>query len=146
LADEVARQHGIRHLVVAQGERVVGVVCRCDLVPPVAEDEAVAARMEPLPCAVGVEATLGEAAAAMRARGIAMLVVVNGHELVGVITRGDLRRVGVPEELLGAHTCMACGSSHGVCCPPQNPGAEFCLDCIDKAGAPLDAEEPGGGD
>jgi CBS domain-containing protein len=52
--------------------------------------------------AIHPEATLGEAVAAMRAFQIDCLPVVDRDLLVGALTRGDLRRAGVAEELLGA--------------------------------------------
>ena len=57
--------------------------------------------------------------------------MVSAGELVGIITRGDLRRAGVEESLLGAHYCACCGSPHGVREDPRGV-AEFCLDCIER--------------
>jgi CBS domain-containing protein len=129
-ADERARELGVRHLFVTNGGRLVGVLCRCDLYPEPDPHDPVAARMSSNVYALPPTATLGEAAAAMSALEVGCLPVVRDDVPVGVITRGDLRRAGVPEVALGAHCCIACGSVHGVR-PEAHSGLEYCLDCID---------------
>jgi len=129
-ADHRARELGLRHLFVTTGGRLVGVLCRCDLYPEPEPHDAVAARMSSNVYALDPTATLGEAAAAMSTLAVGCLPVVRDDVAVGVITRGDLRRAGVPEMALGAHGCVECGSVHGVR-PDAHSGLEFCLDCID---------------
>jgi len=80
---------------------------------------------------IDADATLGEAVAAVATLQIGCLPVVSAGELVGIITRGDLRRAGIEESLLGAHYCASCRSPHGVCADPRGV-AEFCLDCIER--------------
>ena len=129
-ADERARARGVRHLFVVEGGRLVGVLCRCDLYPEPDAYEGVAARMASTVYALDATATLGEAAAAMKALSVGCLPVIERDRLVGVVTRGDLRRAGAPEPALGAHRCAACGSVHGVR-PGAHSGLEYCLDCLD---------------
>jgi hypothetical protein len=117
-------------LILEQGF-LLGVLCRCDLVPRAAADEPVSARMSGEVLAIDPNATLGDAVAALRGFRVGCLPVVAGDLLVGVITRGDLRRAGVPEELLGARYCAACGSPHGVRAHPRLEGVDFCLACLD---------------
>ncbi|HSN33978.1 MAG TPA: CBS domain-containing protein, partial [Ideonella sp.] len=88
------------------------------------------ARMASTVYAVEPTATLGEAAAAMKALSVGCLPVVERDRPVGVVTRGDLRRAGAPEPELGAHRCVECGSVHGVRTDAHS-GLECCLDCID---------------
>jgi hypothetical protein len=142
-ADEIARRHDVRHLVVVDAGRVVGVLCRCDLYPRPRAKERVADRMSSDVLAVPPLATLGDVVAALSGLGIGCLPVVDGGRLVGMITRGDLRRSGVPEALLGARRCAACGSPHGVRCHPRIDDADFCLDCLERDES---AGEPGAGD
>lgn len=134
VADEHARRLGVRHLFVVDGERLVGVLCRCDLYPEPDAHEDVAGRMARDVFALSPSSTLAEAAAAMSALAVGCLPVVERERPVGVVTRGDLRRAGVPETALGAHRCMECGSVHGVR-PDAHAGLEYCLDCIDLFGA-----------
>jgi hypothetical protein len=46
-----------------------------------------------------------------------------------MITRGDLRRTGVPEAVLGARYCSACGSSRGVR-KAAGTDVDYCLECL----------------
>ena len=129
-ADERARALGVRHLFVVERDKLVGVLCRCDLYPEPSPHESVAARMASTVYAVEPSATLAEAAAAMKSLAVGCLPVVQRDRPVGVVTRGDLRRAGVPEPALGAHCCVECGSVHGVRTDAHG-GLEYCLDCID---------------
>jgi hypothetical protein len=129
-ADDRARALGVRHLFVVDEGKLVGVLCRCDLYPEPDEHEDVAARMASNVYALEPTATLGEAAAAMKTLAVGCLPVVHKDRPIGVVTRGDLRRAGVPELALGAHCCLECGSVHGVR-PDAHSGLEYCLDCID---------------
>jgi CBS domain-containing protein len=129
-ADERARELGVRHLFVVDHSKLVGVLCRCDLYPEPEEHEGVAARMASDVYALDATATLGEAAAAMKSLHVGCLPVMERDRPVGLVTRGDLRRAGVPETELGAHRCLECGSVHGVR-PDAHSGLEYCLDCID---------------
>jgi CBS domain-containing protein len=129
-ADERARELGVRHLFVVDHSKLVGVLCRCDLYPEPEEHEGVAARMASDVYALDSTATLGEAAAAMKSLHVGCLPVMQHDRPVGLVTRGDLRRAGVPETELGAHRCLECGSVHGVR-PDAHSGLEYCLDCID---------------
>jgi acetoin utilization protein AcuB len=93
-ADARARSAGIHHLLVTAADRLVGVLCRCDLAaqPPEQPVDAFLARTA---FAIGAHATLGEAASAMKTLRMGCLPVVEDGALVGVITRSDLSRVGV---------------------------------------------------
>ncbi len=143
-ADALARERRVRHLLVTVEERLLGVLCRCDLCPPL-PGERVVERMSHEIYAVPPDATLGEATAALADVHVGCLPVVEGERVVGVITRGDLRRAGVPEALLGASTCALCGSPHGVR-PGTHSGIEVCLDCIDVTDAFHDLNDFGEGD
>jgi predicted transcriptional regulator len=129
-ADERARELGVRHLFVVDEGKLVGVLCRCDLYPEPEPRADVATRMASSVYVLDPSATLGEAAAAMKTLGVGCLPVVARDRPVGLVTRGDLRRAGVPETALGAHCCLECGSVHGVR-PDAHSGLEYCLDCID---------------
>jgi CBS-domain-containing membrane protein len=130
-ADELARRHDFRHIVVVAEGNLLGIACRCDLFPAPDFDERIAARMSRDIFAIHPAASLGEALAAMNSLQVGCLPVVRDGLLLGLITRGDLRRVGIPESELGAHRCAACGSVRGVRADPKLPALELCLDCLD---------------
>ncbi len=91
--------HGAAILVVARGQAVLGVVHAGDL----QEGEAtVAERMITEPWMLPLEATLGDAVEALRDLRVPGLLVVDAEmELVSLVCKSHLRRLGVPTELLG---------------------------------------------
>jgi CBS-domain-containing membrane protein len=132
-AEAVARAHAVRHLPVLEAGRLAGILCRCDLV--VAPPEApVAAHMTREVFALRAGATLGEALAAMTSLRVGVLPVIGDRLIVGMISRGDLRRVGVPEERLGASRCARCDSPRGVRRHPRRPDVDECLECLEREG------------
>ena len=96
-ADEFAAARGVHHLLVFDRRRaLVGVACRCDLGP--GADRAVGAVMSKEVFVAEPATSLGEAAAAMRQLAIGCLPVVSGPLVIGIVTRRDLDRAGVPHE------------------------------------------------
>jgi CBS domain-containing protein len=142
-ADALARDADVRHIVVLRDGVLVGVVCRCRLYDA-RDDAPIGHLIDGTVFALDVDATLGEAAGAMAALGIGCLPLVDGDRVVGVITRGDLRRLGAPEAQLGAHCCAGCGSVHGV--RADDHGVDTCLDCLELHDAFLSAAQFGEGD
>ncbi len=97
-ADRVAVAEGVHRLLVIDEGRVVGIVCRCDLER--ALQGRVRAVMQPNVHIIDAATTLGEAAAVMRTLDVGCLPVARERRIVGIITRGDLIRSGLPAELL----------------------------------------------
>jgi CBS domain-containing protein len=97
ISDAVARalEASVHHLVVVENERLVGVTCLCDLGGG-RGDQLVATCLSPRVFAIALSATLGEAAAAMAKLGIGCLPVLDGEQLVGVITHDNLVRIAAP--------------------------------------------------
>ena len=94
-ADDFAAARGVHHLLVFdRGLALVGVACRCDLGRGGAR--AVGEVMSNDVFAAGPATTLGEAAAAMKELRIGCLPVVAGPLVLGIVTRRDLDRAGVP--------------------------------------------------
>lgn len=88
------QQRHVKQLLVTSEGSVVGVIAVRDLHAG-RERDRVATRTRPLTI-VPRTLTIGAAARAMLAHGHACLGVVDGSELLGLVTRGDLRRAGVP--------------------------------------------------
>lgn len=94
-ADEFAAARGVHHLLVFdRALALAGVACRCDLGR--GGSRAVGDVMSPDVFAAAPATTLGEAAAAMKQLRIGCLPVVAGPLVLGIVTRRDLDRAGVP--------------------------------------------------
>jgi CBS domain-containing protein len=81
-------------LVVAEG-KVIGLLAARDLEGAEGEDGTVEAHTSPLPVVPRTMA-LGAVARTLRENRLDCLAIVDRDELVGFVTRGDLRRLGVP--------------------------------------------------
>jgi hypothetical protein len=97
MAARRALEADVHHLVVTSNGELVGVVCRCDLGGHRADD-TVADCLPPRVLVISSSATLGEAAGAMEEHGVGCLPVIEDGRLVGLISHGDLSRVGGPPE------------------------------------------------
>ena len=138
-AERIAKAHSVHHLPVVADGRLQGVVCLCDLWR--ADSNAVAAElMTAPPVTIDSLSPAGEAADAMRDLAVGCLPVVDGEELVGILTRGDLRRHGLLdlEDLM--RKCAACGTRHHSR-SEQDAVVAFCLDCTDR-GRAFDFDDP----
>jgi len=89
-ARESMSAHGIRHLPVVQGKRVVGIVSDRDLLVP---REGVAILQDAMtrdPMTVSPESAVDECAQLMRQHRIDALPVVDEGRLVGILTSSDI--------------------------------------------------------
>lgn len=94
-AEELAIARGVHHLLVFDRQRaLVGLACRCDLAR--GDGRAVSEVMSRDVFAVEPATPLGIAAAALKQLRIGCLPVVSGPLVVGILTRRDLDRAGVP--------------------------------------------------
>jgi acetoin utilization protein AcuB len=144
-AGRIAAENGVRHLVVLAGERLVGVLCTCDLRDADPCDE-VSSRMSRRVHTVGPLTTIEEAAAQMHRSGIGCLPVMSGACLVGMLTGTDLRRAGVSDAKFTGRRCAACGSGRHVRPDPRVGNVAFCCDCRERATSDFADEETGTGD
>ena len=92
-ARHLMRSARVRHLVVVDGERVVGVVSQRDLggtrqeaLPAGRVDRVMSSRV----VVVEPDATVKDVANLMRGHGIGCMPVVEGKQLVGIVTTSDL--------------------------------------------------------
>jgi hypothetical protein len=66
--------------------------------------------------------------------------------VVGVVTRGDLRRAGLPPAALSLPSCVCCGSTEHVRLDPRSESMALCDSCLERARPPRFFEDVGGGD
>lgn len=94
LARATMRRHRIRHLVVVEGERLVGIVSERDLGgtrgAASRRDRAVRDLMAADPVSASPATTLRQAANLMRGRTVGCLLVVEDGRVVGIVTTTDL--------------------------------------------------------
>jgi hypothetical protein len=89
-------------------------------------------------------APCGTAAQLMNRHRIGSLLVTQGDDLVGIVTRADLMRRGVSFDLeLPGCRCACCGSIDHLHADRRAP---LCADCRDRAGPSSFDDELGGGD
>ena len=94
-ADDYAAKRGVHHLLVFDRKlALAGMACRCDLAR--GGQASVADVMSTDVFAVEPTTTLGVAATAMKELNIHCLAVVSGPLVLGILTRRDLDRAGVP--------------------------------------------------
>jgi CBS domain-containing protein len=130
-----ADEHGLHHLPVVDPKRgLVGLVCLCDLERS-KPHAAVSACMSTPVVAVPPNAFLSDAAVLMREHGVGCLPVVCPQgQLLGVITRRDLREAGLLGNEPGVDACGACGSTHALARAGEPGEPVFCSDCIERGG------------
>jgi predicted transcriptional regulator len=131
----------VSHLMVTEGRQLLGVCCVCDL------DEAdnhasVRMCMNANPITIGVNDDISQAVALMSARHVSCLPVIARGELYSVITRHDLRRLGVLEP--ESECCSVCGSAEHVRCIRDGSDVGLCLNCSRKSQPPDEFDELGG--
>jgi CBS domain-containing protein len=137
-ADRLAAGQSVHHLPVLDAGVLVGVVCRCDLWGTDADAVACEVMTTP-PSTIDSLASMEEAADAMRELAVGCLPVLDGDTLVGILTRGDLRRAGLLDEETITRTCASCGGRHHVR-PHEGRKLSFCLSCLER-GASFDDTE-----
>jgi hypothetical protein len=133
----------LRHLLVAMPNGRVGAVC----VPHLRAADPTAKVVDCIcdPSWIGPlqpDLPIEEAAEIMNERAFRCLPVVAGGLILGVVTGGDLRRAGLPEEMASPR-CGACGTHEHV---QGAPGIALCLDCVERAQPPDEFDELGVGD
>lgn len=139
---EVAKRRNVRHLLVTADRDLVGIACMCDLAPAV-ESQLIASFMATPVVTIAPDTKLAAAADVMRTRRVGSLPVLENGQLVGIVTRGDLRRLGFADEELGILRCVACGWGHNVVAPFGAPDVGFCLYCRERS-VPEDDNDLGG--
>jgi CBS domain-containing protein len=111
----VADRHGFCHVPVAwEDGELVGITCVCDLWPA-KPHELIIQHMKVPVVTVSARDTVLRAAEIMRERNVGCLPVLDERRrLCGIVTEGDLMRVGAIGVDHLPLACMSCGSRHHV--------------------------------
>lgn len=129
---ERAFERDVHHLLIVEDGRLRGVSCVCDLRERPAQ-EPVRTSITRAPVVVWAQSSLREAAQRFIEKDVSCFPVCDGSELVGVVTRGDLRRSRIHEhELPNSFRCSFCGSTRHVRALASQPGFASCLECRDR--------------
>jgi CBS domain-containing protein len=136
-ARRLAWESGVRHLLVLDGGTLTGIVSDEDL--RTAERDALIGELmrSPVLC-IAPETTLDEANELMDEHGVSCLPVVEGSELVGMITREALASLtggidGKDGEHARGDVCVACGGVEAVRRDPRAGMVPLCGDCLGRA-------------
>ncbi len=97
-AEQSAREAGVDHLLVVEDGRLIGIVNRDDMQQEEFGLNTIADRVNLCPWTVAPETNLAQAAQLMLDKDLGILPVIANREVLGVITRGDLRRAGALQE------------------------------------------------
>jgi CBS domain-containing protein len=95
-AAAIAETNGLKQLPVVRGDELVGIV-RVDEGNPL---DPIARAMRTPVRAVPALTPLAAVARLFRTEDVGSLVVMDADDVAGLVTRGDLRRAGVPQRLL----------------------------------------------
>jgi CBS domain-containing protein len=133
----LAERHGINHVPVAWDDgELVGVTCVCDLWGGKDHDLGIQYMKVPV-ITIGARETVLRAAEVMRDRNVGCLPVLDDNRrLVGVVTEGDLMRVGAIGLDQLPPACMGCGSRHHVrsgVSATTSRAVSYCLRCLGGA-------------
>jgi CBS domain-containing protein len=130
-ARALADERKVHHVLVIDGEIIVGVLSRCDL--DWAFDTDPVTRCMKVPVAlIQPDNGLELAVELLRSQRVGCLPVVDIlGRLLGVVTRGDLRRAGTLAGERGIDCCASCGASHCLFSADGPDTPAFCCGCLD---------------
>jgi CBS domain-containing protein len=135
----MADRHGFCHVPIAwEDGELVGITCLCDLWGPKSH-ELVIQHMKVPVVTISARDTVLRAAEVIRERNVGCLPVLDERrKLVGIVTEGDLMRVGAIGIDHLPPACMTCGSRHhvrgGVSARTGRPVA-YCVRCLAGPGS-----------
>jgi CBS domain-containing protein len=142
VASWAAARRGVRRLPVIYDGAVVGVVSRTEL-EEATGGATVGDLMHTPPLTARLDTPLAVAARTMVESAVGCLPVISRGMLHGIITLGDLRRVGLPEAETTPATCASCGADERIRICPRT-AVPFCVDCLERSSPPEWWEEIGG--
>jgi CBS domain-containing protein len=123
---QLAEDAGVHHLPIVENGEIMGLVCTCDL-----EDVDLKLPVRHIPrgpaATIARGASVGDAVLSMAQRGIGSLLVTEGNQVVGIVTREDLSKAGVEVDDTPGFRCVSCGSVKHL--KSEGDKGTLCLDC-----------------
>jgi signal-transduction protein with cAMP-binding, CBS, and nucleotidyltransferase domain len=136
-----AQEHGVHHFPVCDRERVVGMICTCDMQE--AEPERPVGDMMRPAVSIAADRSAADAALLMRAADVGSVLVTDGTgEPCGIVTRSDLSGEPPLAAILEDCRCESCGTIHHL---QRYEERRLCSSCLERAVEPQ-AFDTGGGD
>jgi CBS domain-containing protein len=143
----IAERHGFCRVPIAwEDGELVGITCVCDLWGAKAH-ELVIQHMKVPVATISTRDTVLRAADVMRDRQVGCLPVLDDRRrLAGILTEGDLMRIGAIGLDHLPPACMSCGSRHhvrGGLSEATHGAISYCLRCLGRrgGGAPAPAND-----
>jgi CBS domain-containing protein len=145
----LADRHGFCHVPIAWDDgELVGITCVCDLWGAKSHELVIQHMRVPV-VTIGARDTVLRAADVLRDRDVGCLPVLDDRRrLVGIVTEGDLMRVGAIGLDQLPPACMTCGSRHHVRAgvSARTSGAvAYCVRCLgrgERRVGPAPANDP----
>lgn len=139
----LSRELGLHHFPVQGRQGLAGMVCVCDL-----RDASLTTPVEQLMksniVTLGQTATARDAASLMMKRCVGSVLVLDGNDVRGIVTRDDLLQTDpATVARIRACRCQYCGSLEHL--QLESSGSYCCVDCAERRDEP-GAFEGGGGD
>jgi len=126
---QLAESRGCHHFPLIEHERLVGLVCTCDL-EDVDLEAPVKSAVRRAPVSVDVSATRDDVVRRMSDEIVGSVLVVKDGKAVGIVTREDLARAGATAQAPNFQ-CDSCGAVTHLR-RDQHKGT-LCLDCRSRA-------------
>ena len=124
---ELAAREQIHHFPIAEGSRLIGFVCTCDL-REAPLDASVAQFGSHYPVTVSAGCSVLDAAWLMLLSSVGSLVIADQRGPRGIVTSEDLRAADAEAaRVLEAARCVHCGA--GTHLRPALDGRWLCIDC-----------------
>ena len=131
----VMEQHDVHHILIVADNRLAGVACVCDLRDQPRADSLGSCITRP-PEVLTPDQSLEEAVKVFVQRELSCLPVCEQEQLVGVLTRSDLRRSeDATAHLPADFACTFCGSTRHVRPLRGDEALAACLECNDRSAA-----------
>jgi CBS domain-containing protein len=133
-ARHACRSEQTTHVLVMESKDLLGALCSCDI-RGARPNDRVSWLMSSHVITIDPDVTVEASAKLMRHTGVGFLPVAERGRVVGVVTRGDLKRIGVPLEITGP-ICTTCGSHHHVRPSIGLYEARLCCECAERSHPP----------
>jgi predicted transcriptional regulator len=128
----LARTSGVHHFPIVAQDKLVGIVCTCDLQDLSADARVLQVAWRHV-VTLPLDGTVGDAARLMALQGVGSIVVLDARGICGIVTRDDLARANTElDRLLLEARCASCGARHHL--RPASNGRCICQDCRNRAG------------